>query len=120
MISYTFLPIQAPSGPPRSFQVVAIGSTSIRLMWSAPVLEEQNGVITSYRITITEIESGLVLEMTTTSNESLIIVNSLHPYSTYLCSVAAFTIEIGPKATAEVTTFQSGKSTICVMFAVTS
>ena len=107
---YSFVCFSAPSGPPRSFRVVAISSTSIRLTWSAPLPEEQNGRITSYRITITELEGGVVLERTARASDSLLIVDSLRPYFTYQCSIAAFTIAIGPEATADVTTLQTGKA----------
>ena len=99
----------APNGPPQSFRVVAISSTSIRLTWTAPLPEEQNGVITSYRITVTEVESGEeVLQRTTASSVSFLIVDSLRPYYGYRCTIAAFTIAIGPEALVEVTTFQEG------------
>lgn len=89
--------------------MVAISSTSIRLTWSAPLAEEQNGVITSYRVTITEVESEeRVLERTAAASDTLLIVNSLDPHFTYHCSIAAVTIAIGPKTSAEVTTFQEG------------
>jgi receptor-type tyrosine-protein phosphatase Q len=88
---------------------VAIGSTSIRLTWSAPLAEEQNGVITSYRITITEVESGgRVLETTAAATDTLLIINDLDPHFTYRCSIAAMTIAIGPVISAQVTTFQEG------------
>ena len=88
--------------------MVAISSTSIRLTWAAPLPEEVNGVITSYRITITEIEGGEVLQQTTSASDSLIVVHSLRPYYTYQCTIAAFTVAIGPNAITEVTTFQEG------------
>ena len=88
---------------------MAISSTSIRLTWSAPLAEEQNGVITSYRITVTEVESGeRVLEMTAAASDTLLIVDSLNPHSTYRCSIAALTIATGPEASAQVTTLQEG------------
>ena len=98
----------APSGPPQSFRVVAISSTSIRLTWAAPLAEDQNGVITSYRITVTEIESGEVLQRTTSASDSLLIISSLHPHFTYHCAIAAYTIAIGTETFAEVTTLQEG------------
>ena len=107
-ISYIHLTL-APSGPPRSFRVVAISSSSIRLTWMAPLVEEQNGVITSYEVTITDDESGEVLQRTTSAAESLLVVDSLRPYHTYQCAIAAFTVAVGPQSYAEVTTFQEGK-----------
>ena len=40
--------------------------------------------------------------------DSLLLVDSLRPYRTYQCTIAAFTIAIGPEAIAEATTFQEG------------
>ena len=98
----------APSGPPQSFRVVAISSTSIRLTWAAPLPEEVNGIITSYRITIAEIEGGEVLQQTTSASASLLVVRSLRPYYSYRCTIAAFTVASGAHAITEVTTFQEG------------
>ena len=66
-------------------------------------------MITSYGITVTEVESGeRVLEMTAAASDALLIVDSLNPHFTYRCSIAAVTIATGPEASAEVTTFQEG------------
>ena len=108
--------LSAPSGPPQSFRVVAISSTRIRLTWAAPQAEDQNGVITSYRIAVTEIESGEVLRRTTSASDLFLVVNSLHPHSSYQCAVAVFTVAIGPEAYDEVTTLQEGILTACDYF----
>ena len=93
----------APSGPPQSFRAVAISSTSIRLTWRAPLQEEQNGVITSFRITITDVgvtiiegTGGVVIERSAQASSTLLVVDSLSPHSSYRCTIAAFTIAIGP------------------------
>ena len=66
-------------------------------------------MITSYRITVTEIESGeRVLETTAAASDVLLIVNDLDPHSTYRCSIAAVTVAIGPETSTQVTTFQEG------------
>ena len=101
--------LSAPSGPPQSFRVVAVSSTSIRLSWSPPLEEEQNGIIISYRVTVTEVESGeRVLTRTAAASDTLLVVDSLDPHFTYHCSIAAVTIAIGPETTAQVTTLQQG------------
>ena len=99
----------APSGPPQSYRAVAISSTSIRLTWAAPLAEEQNGVITSYRITITNIETGEVMQRTASASDSFLIVNSLRPHVTYRCTIAAYTIAVGPETFVDVTTLQEGE-----------
>ena len=66
-------------------------------------------MITSYRITVTEVESGeRVLERTVAASDTLLIVNSLNPHFTYRCSIAAMTTAIGPGTSAQVTTLQEG------------
>ena len=66
-------------------------------------------MITSYRITITEVESGEeVLDRTAAATDTLVIINSLTPHFTYRCTIAAVTIAIGPQTSAEVTTLQEG------------
>lgn len=66
-------------------------------------------MITSYRVTITEVESGeRVLERTAAASDTFLIVNSLDPHFTYRCSIAAVTVAIGPETSAQVTTLQEG------------
>ena len=66
-------------------------------------------MITSYRVTVTEVESGeSVLETTAAASDTLLIVSSLDPHFTYRCSIAAVTIAIGPETSAQVTTLQEG------------
>jgi len=98
-----------PSGTPTNVRVVAISSSSIRLTWEPPRPEDQNGVILAYNITITEAETGRVTYFQKEGTESLLIVNFLHPYYTYQCSISAETVGPGPPAFASVTTHQEGK-----------
>ena len=69
-------------------------SNSLILSWDPPLNESQNGIIRSYVIQILEDDTST----TTThySNNTLLTVNNLHPYYTYKCSVAAFTVGLGP------------------------
>ena len=89
--------------------MVAISSSSIRLTWSAPLPGEQNGVITSYRITITAVESGEVLQQTASASDSFLVISSLSPHFTYRCAIAAYTIALGPETFSDVTTLQEGE-----------
>ena len=87
-----------------------LSSTSISLSWSPPPLDDQNGIIREYRISITEDETGDVMSLTSSSTS--VTVTSLHPYYTYRCSVSAYTVDIGP-ATSESTvrTLEDGNPT---------
>ena len=97
-----------PSGTPTNVQVVAISSTSIRLTWEPPHPEDQNGVIQSYNITITEVVTGRKMYFREGGMDSLLIVNFLHPYYTSQCSISAQTIGHGPATNISVTTYQEG------------
>jgi len=98
-----------PSGTPTNVQVVAISSRSIRLTWEPPRPEDQNGIIVAYNITITEAETGRVWYFQKEGTKSLLVVNFLHPYYTYNCSISAETVGPGPPAFASITTHQEGK-----------
>jgi len=98
-----------PTGTPTNVQVVAISSSSIRLTWEPPRPEDQNGIIMAYNITITEAETGRVTYFRKEGTGSLLIVNFLHPFYTYQCSISAETIGPGPPALASITTHQEGK-----------
>ena len=97
-----------PSGTPTNVQGVATSSTSIRLTWEPPQPWDQNGVIQAYNITITEVLTGRMMYFKKSGMNFILIVNSLHPYYTYQCSISAETIGPGPAAKVRVTTQQGG------------
>ena len=57
-------------------------------------MEYQNGVVDYYLITVVEVETGV--ETNYTSLSTTYYVSSLHPAYTYLCTVAAYTVGLGP------------------------
>ena len=87
---------------------VPVSSTSIQLTWRHLQPEERNGIIRSYRISVTELETGSVLNFTADETATQQIVNSLHPFYNYRCTVAAFTVGLGPSATTDVQTLPEG------------
>lgn len=70
----------------------------------------QNGDITSYRISIIEIETSQLLTFSTVPTDSIYVVNNLHPFYNYNCSVAAYTNGLGPSAYYIVQTLPEGES----------
>lgn len=84
----------APSSPPQSVQLSPVSSTSINLTWSPPPSSDINGVIIEYRITITEVFTGRVINLTSTPTS--LIAAGLHPYYLYDCIISAFTVGNGP------------------------
>ena len=100
-----------PTAAPQEFEVVAVSSNSIRLTWFPPPEEDQNGVIRSYHINVMELPTGNIWEVIDADNDLIEIVNSLHPFYTYNCTVAAFTIGLGPVSFAQVRTDPTGNRT---------
>ena len=99
-----------PTGTPQLVEAVAVSSSSIRITWIPPPEEEQNGVIRSYFINVTELQTGSVREFEAYGDESIQIVNQLHPFYTYECAIAAFTVGLGPAAFTQTMTYPAGKS----------
>ena len=75
-------------------QGTAVNSTTIHLQWQPPLLTGRNGVIRSYLINITVVETGTTLQLTSQTNARNL--SGLHPYYTYILTVAAVTIGPGP------------------------
>ena len=84
----------APSSAPVDFQAAASNPTSISLSWDPPVIEDQNGIIRHYEVTLIALETGEIHIRTSTA--LFITVTSLRPYTTYNCTVAAETVATGP------------------------
>ena len=90
----TILLSLAPSGPPRNVIDQAQNSSTLFLSWEPPLFEEQNGIIREYVVSMSELNSGRKWEFTATNTTAT--VPFLHPTYTYLCTVAAVTVERGP------------------------
>ena len=95
---YSYQDIQfhsaAPSAPPSPPVVFGTTHDSLSLNWQAPPFEETNGAIQNYVIAIHEVETGR--NFTANSNTTQVTLEPLHPYYTYMCSIAAETIGRGP------------------------
>ena len=67
-----------------------------------------NGIITYYQIIVIEIESKFTY--TYTSSSTSLSLAHLHPAYTYQCSIAAYTVALGPYSEPfNVTTAEDGK-----------
>ena len=78
-------------------------------MWLIPPPEDHNGVIRNYSITLTELNTGSVVELVSQTNNQ--VFDSLQPYYNYSVQVAAVTVAPGPPTSAfVVTTLEDGKS----------
>lgn len=49
------------------------------------------------------------MQRTASASDSFLIVNSLRPHVTYRCTIAAYTIAVGPETFVDVTTLQEGE-----------
>ena len=84
-----------PSGPPQSFTATPSDVQTLILTWSPPAEEDRNGVIKGYTVNITEVATGQTQVFET--EQIQLTVQSLHPHSSYYCSVAARTATgLGP------------------------
>ena len=83
--------LPVPSGYPRSVSHVASDARTLRLFWSPPPQEEQNGVIVHYGITIMEAETSEVRQYTTRDAATTFVVPNLHPHYNYNFTVSAST-----------------------------
>ena len=84
VIFYSALP-----GYVENFTIISISATSITLSWNEPPQDQQNGVITGYIINFLALDDYSTFNLTTTSTS--LTVNTLEPYHTYVCIIAAET-----------------------------
>ena len=93
-MKYKFLVFIEPYGAPEVVNVTVVSSSSIKLVWNPPPIDTTNGIITEYRINITELDTGT--EMTFVSYTTSSTVQGLHPNYIYECSISAVTTAEGP------------------------
>ena len=72
----------------------ANGSSSLMVAWLDIPFPEANGVIWYYAINITVLDSSENIYEET--DETMLELSELHPFYTYIISVAGFTIGYGP------------------------
>ena len=89
---------------------VALNATHIYLTWDPPPVNETNGDIQEYRITIHIIEEDAVFTIVYNSSEGTeMVAGPVHPYYTYNISIQAVTVEPGPPITIIVRTPEAGR-----------
>ena len=90
MILFLIVFLTAPSGPPQAVAANVNDSRSIYVIWDPPTPEDRNGIILSYVINVTGVETGEQIQLT--SGSESVNVTALTPYTTYFCIVAASTV----------------------------
>ena len=103
-----------PIATPQEVTASEVTSAYLTLTWNPPPFEETNGIIRYYMVRVSEIETGTSFFVT--SNDTEITVPDLHPYFTYECNIAAFTIDLGPYSNAiTIQLLEEGKSLLLRM-----
>lgn len=99
-----------PTAPPQNVSYGGRTNVSITLVWNPPPFEHQNGQIRSYSIIITYPLLGTQQLLTTNSSYTNFTIGGLQPYSSYLFTVAAETISLGPYSnTINISTVEGSK-----------
>ena len=86
--------LSVPSAPPRNLSVISMNSTTLTLSWDPPPFHQINGYIRHYIVVVTEHETTSEFQEQPTNTQ--VTIQSLHPYYTYACRVAAVTTGPGP------------------------
>lgn len=89
----------APVAAPQQLSVSRRNSTSLTLSWAPPPFEDTNGQIQHYTVLVTELDTNTALPPVNTASTEFTF-DGLHPYYVYRCTVAAYTVGIGPYAPA--------------------
>ena len=88
-----------PTGAPQGITATTPSPTSVLLAWTPPSRDQQNGIITTYYINMTEVESGMASQLMVAGATEL-LVDTLHPYYVYNFYIsAATTVGRGPYST---------------------
>ena len=85
-----------PTAPPTVTSNYAVDSTSLFFSWLAPPLDQQNGMIHRYDLTLTELETGSVFSYSTSGTN--FTATLLHPNYQYQVEISAVTIGSGPSS----------------------
>ena len=93
--SYYYCYNIVPSGSPQQFSGSSPSSSSITLSWDPPSADQQNGVIISYILSVTSLDTNVMYNYTVYGTQ--FSIPGLVPFSTYSCRIAAqTTIGTGP------------------------
>ena len=88
--------LTVPLAPPMVDSYYAVDSSTIFLSWSPPPIDQQNGIIRHYAISLTERETGSILNYTATNTNTTL--SRLHPHYHYQIEISAVTISEGPSS----------------------
>ena len=106
--NYVCLVFSAPTAPPENFTLQVVGSRAILVSWRLPLFGERNGVIISYTIVLVELTTNTTLIYQREGNHTELIVEELHPYYQYRCSIVAAT-QVGASPSSDFVTIRTGE-----------
>ena len=75
-----------PARPPQNISALVLNSTSVRLSWQPPSLEDQNGIIIMYTVNVSSITA-----MSFKSTDTELVVGNLNAFTQYNFTIAAET-----------------------------
>ncbi|XP_065901361.1 phosphatidylinositol phosphatase PTPRQ-like [Dysidea avara] len=78
-----------PSAPPQNITTMVINSTSISVFWDPPPFSDQNGVITGYRVSFTNVNRSSILIKDII--QSTVTATNLKEFEVYSITIAANT-----------------------------
>ena len=88
-----------------------VTATIVYLTWMPPPNEHHNGIIRHYIVQVLEQETGALFSQI--SLHTVLILGQLHPYYTYMFTVAAVTVSTGPYSEPySVRTLEDSKSSL--------
>ena len=103
----------APSEPPSNITGMAVNATAIYVSWESPNIESQNGIISHYSVSVTEVETDT--EVTHMTELTVIEIRLLHPFYTYEITLSASTrAGSGPASQAIYITTQEDCKCTCI------
>ena len=79
----------APNGSPQNATVTVLDSNRAECSWQPPLAEEVNGIVTGFIIRVTGQDSDEMIELQ--ANGTNLQIESLHPFYSYVFTVAALT-----------------------------
>lgn len=91
-----------------------MNSMTIDVTWELPQPEHQNGIIREYNIIVKNTVTNEDIYLNTSARFT--VVGDLHPHYTYIVSVAASTVSIGPYSVGTPVTLPPDSESIIVIY----
>ena len=98
-----------------NISVSGITSSSAIVTWSAPPLDQQNGLILGYTVNLTDVQTREIFQLVSFTTD--VTADELSPFTTYSVVIEAFTaVGSGPCSTPY--TFTTGEDGMIILLCV--